>query len=148
MPVKPIAIASDHAGFELKAVLREEIRKMGYGVLDLGTDSANSVDYPDFADALAKAIGKGDADRGVLICGSGLGISMAANRYPEVRAAPCAGAEWARLARKHNDANVLALGARLIGADTAKACLKAFLETPFEGGRHERRVQKLSKRSS
>ncbi|MEQ9042623.1 MAG: ribose 5-phosphate isomerase B [Alphaproteobacteria bacterium] len=146
MSAKPIAIASDHAGFDLKAILKKELEKMGFDVLDLGTDSTESVDYPDFADALANAIRRGEAERGVLVCGSGLGISMAANRYPELRAAPCHDAEWARLARQHNDANVLALGARLIDADAAKACLKTFLETPFEGGRHVRRVQKLSTR--
>jgi len=146
MPEKPIAIASDHAGFDLKAILKEELRGMGFEVLDLGTESTESVDYPDFADALAKAFQQGDAERGVLVCGSGLGISMAANRHPELRAAPCHDASWARLARQHNDANVLALGARLIEVDAAKACLKTFLETPFEGGRHVGRVQKLSER--
>ncbi|MCE2509902.1 MAG: ribose 5-phosphate isomerase B [Alphaproteobacteria bacterium] len=146
MSAKPIAIASDHAGFDLKAILKEELQKMGFEVLDLGTDGTESVDYPDFADAVAQAFQRGDVERGVLVCGSGLGISMAANRHPELRAAPCHDAEWARLARQHNDANVLALGARLIEVDAAKACLKTFLETPFEGGRHARRVQKLSAR--
>lgn len=146
MPEKPIAIASDHAGFDLKVVLKEELQNMGFEVLDLGTKSKESVDYPDFADALARAFQQGNAERGVLICGSGLGISMAANRHPQLRAAPCYDANWARLARQHNDANVLALGARLIEVDAAKACLKTFLETPFEGGRHVRRVQKLSER--
>ncbi|PCJ59836.1 MAG: ribose 5-phosphate isomerase B [Rhodospirillaceae bacterium] len=146
MLVKPIAIASDHAGFELKAVLKETLEEMGYAVLDLGTDSRESVDYPDFADALAEAFHQGLVDRGVLVCGSGLGISIAANRHRVLRATPCHDEKWAQLARQHNDANVLALGARLIDEDAAKACLKFFLETPFEGGRHERRVQKLSPR--
>ena len=99
MPEKPIAIASDHAGFDLKAILKEELLNMGFEVLDLGTEGTESVDYPDFADALAKAFRQGDAERGVLVCGSGLGISMAANRHPELRAAPCHDANWARLAR-------------------------------------------------
>jgi len=144
MSKKPIAIASDHAGFELKAVLKECLESMGYEALDLGTDSTESVDYPDFADALAVAFQQGLADRGVLVCGSGLGISIAANRHRNLRATPCHDANWARLARQHNDANVLALGARLIDVDAARACLQTFLETPFEGGRHERRVSKLS----
>lgn len=142
--MKPIAIASDHAGFDLKVALKETLEGMGHAVLDLGTDSTESVDYPDFADAMAKAFGEGRVDRGVLVCGSGLGISIAANRHRALRAVPCHDAQWARLARQHNDANVLALGARLIDVDAAKACLEVFLTTPFEGGRHERRVQKLS----
>ncbi len=146
MPVKPIAIASDHAGFDLKTVLKETLKGMDYAVLDLGTDSGAAVDYPDVADALAEAFHQGLVDRGVLICGSGLGISIAANRHRALRATPCHDEEWAMLARQHNDANVLALGARLIDVNAAKACLKTFLETPFEGGRHERRVQKLSPR--
>ncbi|MGB1007467.1 MAG: ribose 5-phosphate isomerase B [Thalassobaculaceae bacterium] len=139
-----IALASDHAGFALKAEIAAELERLGYAVLDLGTESAQSVDYPDFATALAQAIGRGEVTRGVLICGTGLGISIAANRYAAVRAAPCTNATMARLARRHNDANVLALGQRLIGIEIALECLRVFLDTPFEGGRHQRRVDKLS----
>lgn len=143
MPNETIAIASDHAGFELKAALRDELASMGYEILDLGTDTTDSVDYPDFAEALAQAIRDGAAATGVLICGSGIGISMAANRHRGIRAAPCHDVTTARLARQHNDANVLALGARLIGIEVAKECLQTFLTTAFEGGRHGRRVDKM-----
>ncbi|MDJ0948721.1 MAG: ribose 5-phosphate isomerase B [Alphaproteobacteria bacterium] len=139
-----VAIASDHAGYALKSVLKEELAAMGCEVVDLGTDNADSVDYPDFADAMAETVTGGRAERGVLICGSGLGISMAANRHRGIRAAPCHDVIAARLARQHNDANVLALGARLIGEETAKECLHVFLETEFEGGRHQRRIDKMS----
>jgi len=145
MPAKPIAIASDHAGYALKATLVRELTELGYEVLDLGTaNGTESVDYPDFAAKVVGAIEDGETDRGVLVCGTGLGISMAANRHRAVRAAPCHDETSARLARLHNDANVLALGARLIGEETARDCLKAFLATEFEGGRHERRVAKMS----
>lgn len=140
-----VAVAADHAGFELKSRLAEELAEMGYEVLDLGTSGPESVDYPDYAEALAKAIGAGKAAKGVLVCGSGIGISIAANRYREVRAAPCHDTRSARLARQHNDANVLALGARLIDDEVAKDCLKVFMTTEFEGGgRHQRRVDKMS----
>jgi ribose 5-phosphate isomerase B len=140
---KTIAIASDHAGLELKSILKAEMKSRGCDVLDLGTDSAESVDYPDFGYAMAAAIKSGRAESGVLVCGTGIGISIAANRYPEIRAALCHDVTTARLAREHNDANVLALGGRLIGSEVAKECLAAFLETPFGGERHARRVQKL-----
>lgn len=143
MTAKPIAIASDHAGYELKRILVEELGALGYEALDLGTDGPDSVDYPDFGDALAEAIAEGRAERGVLVCGSGLGIAMAANRHAGVRAAPCHDETSARLTREHNDANVLALGARLVGVEVAKDCLRTFLKTEFEGGRHARRVAKL-----
>jgi ribose 5-phosphate isomerase B len=143
MPAKPVAIAADHAGFELKQLLAAELAARGFEVLDLGTDGPQSVDYPDFGDALAQAIRDGRAERGVLVCGSGLGIAIAANRHPGVRAAPCHNETAARLARQHNDANVLALGARLIDVEGAKDCLRTFLDTEFEGGRHARRVEKL-----
>lgn len=143
MSETPIAIASDHAGFELKQALVQELQALGRRVIDLGTDGPESVDYPDFAYAVAEAIASGEAERGVLVCGTGIGISMAANRNPRVRAALCWDTTSARLARAHNDANVLALGARLIGSEVAKDCLKVFLETAFEGGRHQRRVAKL-----
>lgn len=138
-----IAVASDHAGFSIKNLLADEMRAAGLEVLDLGTDGPESVDYPDFGKAVAEAVTGGRASRGVVVCGTGIGISIAANRYPGVRAAVCHDISSARLARQHNDANVLALGARLIGVETAKDCLKAFLETSFEGGRHVGRVAKL-----
>jgi len=143
MTAKPIAIASDHAGYDLKQILVDEIAALGYEALDLGTDGPASVDYPDFGEALAAVITEGRADRGVLVCGSGIGIAMAANRHAGIRAAPCHDETSARLTREHNDANVLALGARLVGVEVAKDCLKAFLKTEFEGGRHARRVAKL-----
>jgi ribose 5-phosphate isomerase B len=138
-----VAIAADHGGFELKSALVPVLRALGFAVLDLGTSSTDSVDYPEFADAVAAALKDGRAGRGVLICGTGIGISIAANRHAGVRAAPCHDGLTARLARQHNDANVLALGGRLIGIETAKDCLATFLHTPFEGGRHARRVAKL-----
>jgi ribose 5-phosphate isomerase B len=144
MPTETVAIAADHAGFELKSALAKDLADMGHKVLDLGTDGPASVDYPDFADALARAIERGEARRGVLICGSGIGIAIAANRHRGVRAAPCHDVTSARLARAHNDANVLSLGARFIGIEVARDCLRTFLATEFEGGRHQRRVAKMS----
>lgn len=138
-----IVIAADHAGVDLKTQLVKELSALGYTPLDLGTHSTESVDYPDYAHALAKEIESGKASRGVLICGSGIGISIAANRHKHIRAALCHGALEARLARKHNDANVLALGARIIGIESAKDALHAFLKTEFEGGRHKKRVEKI-----
>lgn len=113
-------------------------------ILDLGTNSNESVDYPDFGKVMGKAITNGDAERGILVCGSGIGISIAANRFHAVRAALCTSAEMAHLARQHNDANVLALGARLTDLETAKACVDDFLHVEFEGGRHQRRVDKMT----
>jgi ribose 5-phosphate isomerase B len=139
-----IAIAADHGGFDLKTLLIPEIAALGYEVLDLGTKGPESVDYPDFAQKLALAVEAGQVARGVLICGTGIGISIAANRHRGVRAAVCHDATTARLARQHNDANVLALGARVLGAEVAKECLKIFLGTEFEGGRHSRRIAKMS----
>lgn len=139
-----IAIASDHAGFEYKAALKETLGELGYEALDLGTFGPESVDYPDYAEALGTALLDGRARRGVLVCGTGIGISIAANRQRHVRAARCADGTDARLARQHNDANVLALGARTTGIEVARDCLRIFLETEFEGGRHQRRVDKLS----
>jgi len=143
MSRKPIAIASDHAGYDLKTILAQELAEMGYEVLDLGTDGPQSVDYPDFGAALAKVVGSGEVEQGVLICGTGIGISMAANRHPGVRAAVCWDETSARLTREHNDANVLALGARLLGVEVAKDCVRTFLSTDFAGGRHAARVAKL-----
>ena len=139
-----IAIAADHGGYDLKSALIPELRALGWMVLDLGTGGPQSVDYPDFAAALAQAIEGGRAARGVLICGTGIGMSIAINRHRAVRAALCHDATTARLARQHNDANVLVLGGRVLGAETARDCLRIFLSTEFEGGRHARRVAKLS----
>ena len=138
-----IAIASDHAGFDLKQKLIEYVGGP-LKVLDLGAYSTESVDYPDFGRAMGETISGGDAARGILVCGSGIGISIAANRFAAVRAALCTSAEMAMLARQHNDANVLVLGARIVDEATARACVDAFLKTEFEGGRHAARVQKLS----
>ncbi len=142
--VKTIAIACDHGGIELKTALAEMLGEEGFEVLDLGTNGTDSVDYPEFAYALAHALKDGKADRGVLVCGSGIGISIAANRYPEIRAALIHDALGARMCREHNNANVIALGGRMIGIETARDCLNIFLTTEFEGGRHQRRVDKLS----
>ena len=139
-----VAIASDHAGYDLKSFLKEVLSAMGREVIDLGADGAASVDYPDFGYAMAHAFRSGKARRGVLVCGSGIGISIAANRYAEVRAALVHDALGARLARQHNDANVICFGGRMIGAEVASDCLRIFLETEFEGGRHTHRVDKLS----
>ncbi len=144
MPQETVAIACDHAGVELKQVLGDELRARGLEVLDLGTEGSDSVDYPDFGHAMGKALAEGRAQRGVVICGTGIGISIAANRHPGVRAALCHNGLTARLSRQHNDANVLALGARIVGVEVAKDCLAEFLDTEFEGGRHADRVAKLS----
>jgi ribose 5-phosphate isomerase B len=139
----PIAIAADHGGFELKYLLIRDLQAAGHAVVDLGTHTADSVDYPDFADALAAALKDGRASRGVLICGSGIGVSIAANRHRHVRAALVHNETEARLCRQHNDANVIAFGGRTIGPEIARASLAVFLSTAFEGGRHVRRVAKM-----
>lgn len=138
-----IAIAADHAGFHLKTRVIEHLHEKGHEVVDLGTASDERVDYPDFGFKLAEAIKTGAAPFGIGICGSGIGISIALNRYKDVRAALCHDVTSAQLARQHNNANVLALGARLIGEGVAFQCVDAFLATSFEGGRHEDRVKKL-----
>lgn len=139
-----IAIASDHAALALKAALVEWLREDGHAVDDLGPDDEASVDYPDYGYKLAAAVASGEAERGVALCGSGIGISIAVNRNPACRCALVSEPLSAALAREHNDANVVAIGARLTGIDMAKACVTAFLSTGFAGGRHERRVGKLS----
>ena len=139
-----IAIASDHAAFDLKADLRDWLIEQGHEVADLGPDTADSVDYPDYGYKLAAVVADGSADRGIALCGSGLGISMSINRHPAIRCALVSEPLSASLAREHNDANCIAMGARLVGSDMAKACLSAFLETDFAGGRHQRRIDKLS----
>ena len=139
-----IALAADHAGYQLKDELAAWLKELGYEVQDLGTNSADSVDYPQYGMKLARAVATGAAERGVVVCGSGIGISIAVNREPKCRCARVSEPVSAALAREHNDANVLALGARLVGADMAKACVAAFLGTDFAGGRHQRRVDQLS----
>jgi ribose 5-phosphate isomerase B len=139
-----IAIASDHAAFDLKAELREWLVEQGHEVADLGPDTPDSVDYPDYGYLLAGVVAEGTAQFGVALCGSGLGISIAANRNPGARCAMVSEPLSARFARSHNDANMIAMGARMIGPEMAKACLETFLATPFEGGRHQLRVDKLS----
>lgn len=139
-----IALAADHAGYVLKDELAQWLRESGHEVTDLGTNGPDSVDYPAFGTRLADAIASGAAERGVVVCGSGIGISIAVNRNPACRCALVNEPLSAALAREHNDANVLALGARLTGPDLAKACVSAFLGTDFSGGRHQRRVDMLS----
>ena len=139
-----IALAADHAGYVLKDELATWLRETGHDVIDLGTNGPESVDYPQFGAKLAEAVANGSADRGVAVCGSGIGISIAVNRNPACRCARVDDPLSAALAREHNDANVLAMGARLIGHDMAKACVNAFLGTDFAGGRHQRRVDQLS----
>ena len=138
-----IAIAADHAAYAMKAELAEWLREQGHDVLDLGTNGPERVDYPDFGYRLGDAIADGRADYGVALCGSGIGISIAANRNPAVRCALVSEPLSAALARQHNDANAIALGARLTGIDMAKACITTFLSTAFEGDRHTARVAKL-----
>jgi ribose 5-phosphate isomerase B len=139
-----IAVAADHAGYKLKDELAAWLRELGYDVQDLGTNGGESVDYPEYGAKLAQEIATGAADRGVVVCGTGIGISIAVNREPRCRCARVEEPVSAALAREHNDANVLALGARLIGSDMARACVQAFLGTEFAGGRHQRRVDQLS----
>jgi ribose 5-phosphate isomerase B len=140
---RPLAIACDHAGFALKRELLAVLQQLGVRFEDLGTYDESSTDYPDFAHAVARGIAEGRYARGVLVCGTGIGMSIAANRHPGVRAALCTESFSARMARAHNDANVLCLGSRVVGAGVAQEILRAFLDTPFEGGRHQRRVTKM-----
>lgn len=142
-PGDTIVIASDHAGVELKSMMSDDLKRMGFMVRDLGTSNTDSVDYPDFGHAVGKAVEGREAKAGVVICGTGIGISIAANRHPGVRAALVHDEVTARMAREHNDANVLAMGARVLAPEKARTLLKTFFDTPFEGGRHARRVEKL-----
>ena len=135
-----IVIASDHAGVDLKVRILENLRDGGYEMLDLGPPDSSSVDYPDFGHKVAAAVVTGEAKAGILICGTGIGMSMTANRHPGVRAALCHDAFTAEMARRHNDANVLCVGARVIGGGVAEQVVEVFLSTSFEGGRHQRRV--------
>jgi ribose 5-phosphate isomerase B len=140
-----IALSADHAGYGLKNELADWLREQGHDVEDLGTNSPDSVDYPEFGSKLARVVGSGGADRGIAVCGSGIGIAIAINRDPRCRCAHVSEPLSAELSRTHNDANVLALGSRLVGPDMAKACVRAFLGAEFSGGRHQRRVDQLSK---
>ncbi len=139
-----IAIASDHAALDMKAALVDWLNDAGHDVSDLGPMTGDSVDYPDYGYKLAAEVASGRAERGVALCGSGIGISMAVNRNPACRCALVSEGLSAKLAREHNDANVIAMGARLVGIEIAKDCLDVFLKTPFGGDRHQRRVDKLS----
>jgi ribose 5-phosphate isomerase B len=143
-----ILIASDHAGFELKEQLERALGELGFDVQDLGTDSPESTDYADYAHPLAQKVSSGEVKRGVLLCGTGLGMSYTANRYPHVRAAVAWNPEIAKLAREHNDSNVLVVPARFVTEAQGVAILRTWLDTPFEGGRHARRVDKIEKTDS
>jgi len=140
-----IAIGSDHAGFALKQALVAPLNNAGHEVLDLGTKGPDSVDYPDFAGAVARSVVSGEADRGILICGSGIGMSIAANRFPGIRAALCLDVETARLSRAHNDSNVLVLAGRKTADAEARSIVDTWLASEFEGGRHAQRIQKIEK---
>jgi ribose 5-phosphate isomerase B len=140
-----IAIASDHAGFEYKEKLKGLLKELGHDFVDFGAFSPDSTDYPDFAYPAAQAVANGECERGIFICGTGVGVSIVANKVKGIRAANCCSVEEARLSRQHNDANVLTLGARLITWDSAKEIVRVWLETEFEGGRHARRVEKIHK---
>jgi ribose 5-phosphate isomerase B len=145
MTPKRIAIGSDHAGYEAKERAKQVLASLGAEVVDEGTTGSESVDYPDFGAAVGRAVASGEVERGVLICGTGIGISIAANKIAGVRAAVCWNEETARLARQHNDANIICIGARFIDPDSAARMIRVFMETDFEGGRHQQRVDKLMK---
>ncbi len=138
-----IVIGSDHAGFELKEDLRAYLREQNFEVVDLGVQSESPADYPDIGRAVAERVSKGEFERGLLVCGTGIGMSIVANRFAGVRAAVAHDLYTARISREHNDANILALGGRLLGKGLAREILKVWLETKFEGGRHQRRVDKI-----
>jgi ribose 5-phosphate isomerase B len=139
-----IAIGSDHAGFELKEIISQLLKEMGHEVIDMGTASNSSVDYPDFAETVSKAVSEGSVDRGILICGTGIGMSIVANKFKNVRAALCNDLFTAKMSRLHNDANVLAIGGRIVGKDLAKEIVNIWINTPFEGGRHLKRLEKIT----
>lgn len=143
-----IPIAADHAGYELKERLEQHLKQLGYEVEDLGTNSPASTDYADYGHPVANRVSEGKAKRGILLCGTGLGMSYVANRYPHVRAAVVWTPEIAELSRRHNDANVLVLPARFISVEDAEKALDLWLATPFDGGRHERRVEKIERKES
>lgn len=138
-----IAIGADHAGYELKEILTQQIKELGHDILDMGTGSSCSVDYPDYAELVSKAVSQGEVDRGILICGTGIGMSIVANKFRNVRAALCNDLFTAKLSRLHNDANVLCLGARVVGTGLALEIVKVWLNTEFEGDRHRKRLEKI-----
>lgn len=140
-----VAIASDHAGFQGKEAIKEELARRGVEYVDFGADSEQSVDYPDYARLVGEAVARGEAERGILVCGSGIGMSIAANKVPGVRAALAWSAETARLARQHNDANIIAVGARTTPPEVIAQIVDAFLTSNFDGGRHAERVEKISR---
>jgi len=142
--VSTIALGADHAGYELKEALKGWLINHGLHVLDLGTHSTESVDYPDYAALVGESVADHKVERGLLVCGTGIGMAIAANKVPGVRAALCGDLYTARMSREHNDVNVLVLGGRLMGADMAADILQAWLETEFAGGRHARRVEKIA----
>jgi ribose 5-phosphate isomerase B len=142
--ISVVFLGSDHAGFALKKKLEQHLQNQGWSVSDQGTHSEESTDYPDWADAVAKAVAEDSSSRGILVCGSGIGVCMAANKTPGIRAARVSEPYSAELARRHNDARIVCMGARLIGSDMAVAIAETFLATSFEGGRHEKRVQKIN----
>lgn len=148
MAMEKIIIGADHAGYQLKEALKPFLKEMGFAVTDVGTDSDRPADYPDFAARAAEAVSTGVFKRGILICGSGVGMSITANRYPGVRAALCLDEETARMSRMHNDANILVLAGRKTDAVTARAIARVWLETPFEGGRHQKRLDKIREAES
>ncbi len=143
--MKKVLIASDHAGLNGKEAIKKTLEEMGVKYEDLGTNSPDSVDYPDYAERVAKGVASGEADRGILVCGSGIGMEIAANKVPGVRAALAWNEETARLARQHNDANIVAVGERTTPEEIIDKIVRAFLTTDFEGGRHERRIEKIAK---
>lgn len=139
-----IALGSDHGGYDLKQAICEYLKSQGHEVCDMGCNGTNSVDYPDYAFPVCEAVARGDFDRGILICGTGIGMSICANKVKGIRCALCGEPVSAKLTRRHNNSNVLAMGARIIGVEMAKAVTNAFLTTEFDGGRHENRVDKIS----
>jgi ribose 5-phosphate isomerase B len=148
MPQERIGVGSDHAGFRLKESVRRWLIEHSYSVLDLGTYNEEACDYPDFAIALAEVMGAGEIDRGILICGTGVGMSIVANKFPHLRAAVCHDPTTARFSRAHNDANVLTMGSRITGEMVALDIVNAWLHTPFEGGRHSQRLEKIDRLAS
>lgn len=143
--MKKIALASDHAGFHGKEAIKKTLDEMGLSYEDFGTTSLDSVDYPDYAELVAKAVAKGEYERGILVCGSGIGMEIAANKVPGIRAALAWNEETARVSRSHNDANIVAVGERYTPPDTIDRIIRTFLTTEFDGGRHTRRIEKIAK---
>lgn len=139
-----VAIGSDHAGLEMKTEIISVLKELGHDYLDYGTDSPLSVDYPDFGEKVSSAVSTGKSDRGILICGTGIGMSIVANKFPNIRASLCNELFSARMSRLHNDANILVLGGRIVGKDLAKEIVRTWMTTPFEGGRHTSRITKIT----